>query len=69
VLDPLVCPACGCREHRDTVSLDGQIGKRLCAECEAFIAYTIWNGKPVPMPSRPPPLSARVLDVAATLQE
>ncbi len=71
VLDPLACPACGGRKHDDIVSLDGQIGKRRCAVkgCGAFITYTIWNGNPVTMPPRPPPLSARVLDVAATLQE
>jgi hypothetical protein len=42
------CPSCGSDEHRDSVSRDGQIGRRCCAECGRFIAFTIWQGKPVP---------------------
>jgi hypothetical protein len=42
------CPSCGSHEHRDSVSRDGQIGRRCCAECGRFIAFTIWQGKPVP---------------------
>jgi hypothetical protein len=69
VLDPLACPACGSREYRDTVSRDGQIGRRSCAECGKFVAFTLWHGKPVPMPTHPPPISTRSVDMAATLQE
>ena len=61
------CPSCGSGEHRDTVSADGQVGRRACAECGAFVRFTVWHGKPVPLPEKPPPLSARVLDVAATV--
>lgn len=47
------CPACGSHEHRDSVSSDGQIGRRCCAECGAFITFTIWHGKPVLPPAVP----------------
>lgn len=63
------CPSCGSGEHRDTVSSDGQIGRLACAECGAFVRFTIWHGNRVHPRATPPPLSARVLDVAATLQE
>jgi transcription elongation factor Elf1 len=51
------CPSCGSHEHRDSVSSDGQIGRRCCAECGAFITFTIWHGKPVP--GRLPPLMSQ----------
>ena len=51
-LDAPVCPACGSLEYRDTVSNDGQVGRRDCAECGTFIEFTIWHGKPMaPRPS------------------
>jgi hypothetical protein len=64
---PERCPSCGSDEHRDTVSSDGQVGRRVCAECGTFVRFTVWHGNPVP-PATPPPLSARVLDVAATVR-
>lgn len=47
VVDPSVCPDCGSREHRERISLDGQIGRRDCAQCGAFITFTIWHGRPM----------------------
>ena len=61
------CPSCGSGEHCDTVSADGQVGRLVCAECGAFVRFTVWHGKPVLSVGVPPPLSARVLDVAATV--
>jgi hypothetical protein len=67
-LDFNTCPSCGSAEHRDTVSQDGQIGRRSCGECGTFITYTIWHGKPVMPQENLKVLSARVLDVASTLR-
>jgi hypothetical protein len=66
---PESCPVCGSSEHRDGVSRDGQIGRRTCGECQAFIAYTIWHGKPVTPSINSPEVSAWSMDVAGTVRE
>jgi hypothetical protein len=48
------CRSCGSHEYRDTVSLDGQMGRRSCAECGAFITFTIWHGRLVLPPAVTP---------------
>lgn len=45
------CPTCGSGEHRDRLSADGQIGRRVCAECGTFVRFIVWHGKPVKAPS------------------